>query len=85
MFDATNNSTKKSSNNTQNMQASNPFHLPAGFFPMFFHPAMFNQYNNDYNLPTNSLPQTNNSISLPTIHEFFENLEKLMVNVILKK
>ncbi|CAB4401309.1 unnamed protein product [Rhizophagus irregularis] len=76
LFDATNNSTKKSNNNTQNTQASNPFHLPAGFFPMFFHPAMFNQYNNDYNLPTNSLPQTNNSISLPTIHEFFENLEK---------
>jgi hypothetical protein len=76
LFDATNNSTKKSSNNTQNTQTSNPFHSPAGFFPMFFHPAMFNQYNNDYNLPTNSLPQTNNSISLPTIHEFFENLEK---------
>ncbi|CAG8774242.1 6286_t:CDS:1, partial [Funneliformis caledonium] len=79
LFDATHNSTKKSSNNMQNMQASNLFHSSAGFYFMFFHPTMLKQYNNDYNFFTNSLPQiqqTNNSGPLLTIHEFFENLKK---------
>ena len=60
------------------MQASNSFYPPASYFPfpMFFHPAMFNQHHDFFTNSLSQIQQTNNSTSPPSIHEFFENLEK---------
>lgn len=72
LFNATNNTRKHNNNNTQNAQnaqMSNPFYSQTGFFPIAFHPGMFNQHDNNF---TNSL-KTN--IPAPSIYKFFEDLE----------